>query len=82
MIGKLSKSGETVAMLNDEGVWLSEDSDLAEILNATESPNANRRVGDTQRPFGVASLYRAGILFDYDVKVTFEEPPLPPGSVS
>lgn len=89
MIGQLlleSRNNAAIVRLEDDGTWTAAEDQfkpLADYLNSSFSPTADRQTGDGAQPFGVAALHRAGAsLKGVKVLQTVPTPPLPEGAVS
>lgn len=70
MIGSVSANG-TVASLNDDGVWESEDLQLADLLNLSFSPSES---SPADGPFGHLEINQAAEFLEGEAELESEDP--------
>ncbi len=84
MIGWLYHGANKIVGLEDNGTWTAaapEFGPIAQILNATENPDADYHTGDHHTPYGAAPLSRAAQRFECEARLEREPEPLPEGAI-
>lgn len=80
MIGYLVKNGRTIAAMEDNGDWDTDDNSiLNDYLTLMFHPIKARKPGDAASPFGVLALYRAAKPLNATVTLVTPVPDVPAG---